>query len=211
MELMQRRRELMAMQSELPSAYRKVEYLQSSGTQYFWTDVNVQDGLTVESVQTIASGNDSYLFGGAANADNERSNFNGFYVLRLQGAYPVSYYNGGPNLAYNTVYRIKTTHTDGTITAYVNDALYYTGTRTGTTPETGAKCVCFGARAMTGAALTGHLYKGKVYSVKVSKGNELLANYIPCVRKSDSKPGMYDTVSKTFYTNAGTGEFSIPT
>ena len=210
MELMQRRRELLTMQSELPSAYRKVEYLQSSGTQYFWTDVNVQDGLTVESVQTIAAGNDSYLFGGAANADNERSNFNGFYVLRLQGAYPVSYYNAGQNLAYDTVYRIKTTHEDGIATTYVDGNLFHSLVRSGTVPETGAKCVCFGARAMTGAALTGYLYKGKVYSVKVNKGNELLANYIPCVRKSDSKPGMYDTVSKTFYTNAGTGEFSIP-
>ena len=47
---------------------------------------------------------------------------------------------------------------------------------------------------------------GKIYSIEfVGK-----AKFIPCVRKSDSKPGMYDTVSKTFYTNAGTGEFIIP-
>ena len=30
---------------------------------------------------------------------------------------------------------------------------------------------------------------------------------IPCYRKSDDEVGMYDTVSRTFYTNAGTGTF----
>ena len=31
---------------------------------------------------------------------------------------------------------------------------------------------------------------------------------IPCYRKSDGEIGMYDTVSRTFYTNAGTGSFT---
>lgn len=33
------------------------------------------------------------------------------------------------------------------------------------------------------------------------------AEFVPCYRKSDGEIGMYDTVSKTFYTNAGTGTF----
>ena len=36
-----------------------------------------------------------------------------------------------------------------------------------------------------------------------------ICNLIPCYRKSDSKPGMYDMVNKTFYTNEGTGEFKV--
>ena len=199
------------MQSELPMAYRRVEYLESNGAQYFWTDVPVQDGLTVESVQTFAQNNDSYLFGGAANSYNDRSNFNGFYKQSLQGAYPRSYYDVRTSLAYNTFYHIKTTHEDGIVTAYVDGDLFFSQERSGTVPETGATCACFGARASDGNILgIPNLYKGKVYSIKVSKHNTMLANYIPCVRKSDSKPGMYDIVSKTFYTNAGTGEFIVP-
>lgn len=34
-------------------------------------------------------------------------------------------------------------------------------------------------------------------------------NFIPCYRKSDMKPGMYDTVTGTFYTNQGSGEFIL--
>ena len=50
----------------------------------------------------------------------------------------------------------------------------------------------------------------KTYSSKMIKNGVVVQNLIPCVRKSDSKPGMYDTVSKTFYTNAGSGEFIVP-
>lgn len=38
-------------------------------------------------------------------------------------------------------------------------------------------------------------------------GIDLTFNYIPCYRKSDNIIGMYDLVTNTFYTNAGTGEF----
>lgn len=36
-----------------------------------------------------------------------------------------------------------------------------------------------------------------------------IQNLVSCYRIADSKPGMYDTVSKTFYTNSGTGEFLV--
>lgn len=45
------------------------------------------------------------------------------------------------------------------------------------------------------------------YYHKKTDGTEI--NLIPCYRKSDNKPGMYDTVSGTFYVNQGTGEFLV--
>lgn len=56
----------------------------------------------------------------------------------------------------------------------------------------------------------GNSIPAKTYSSKMIKNGVVVQNLIPCVRKSDSKPGMYDTVSKTFYTNSGTGEFIVP-
>ena len=194
-------------QGGLPAAYRKVDYLQSNGTQYFWTDVYIQDGLTVDSVQTAVS-QDSYLFGGVSTGGG-RTCFNGVYSTGVQGSYPTTYYNIYNTITYNTVYHIITTHKDGRRTITVNDRIvsnYVSGNAIADTQE---KCVCFGARKQDGSVY--QYYKGKLYSLKVLKDDTLLADYIPCIRKSDSKPGMYDTVSKTFYTNAGTGEFSIPT
>lgn len=47
----------------------------------------------------------------------------------------------------------------------------------------------------------------KIYSfVATNNGTEKL-NLIPCYRKSDNVIGMYDSVSRTFYTNAGSGTF----
>ena len=43
--------------------------------------------------------------------------------------------------------------------------------------------------------------------MKLYNANGLAYNLIPCYRKSDNAIGMYDTVSKTFYGNSGTGTF----
>ena len=40
------------------------------------------------------------------------------------------------------------------------------------------------------------------------KNNELICDLIPCFRKSDYKPGMYDCARKIFLTNVGTTEFT---
>ena len=46
-----------------------------------------------------------------------------------------------------------------------------------------------------------------IYSAKIYDGNNEIRNYIPCYRKADNKPGLYDLVNGEFYTNQGTGEF----
>lgn len=193
----------------LPYAYQKVEYLKSTGTQYFWTDIDIQDGLKVVSIQTVDYGNDSYLFGG--NADNSGSNkscFNGAYQQQLQGAYPSQYYIISDFYQYDTICEVSSEQGEGTYEIYKDNTLINKRNPGGSVQSTGAKCVCFGARNTSGNAF--QLYKGKLYSLKVYKGEIMLGNFVPCIRKADDKPGMYDTVTKTFYTNAGTGEFIIP-
>ena len=51
-------------------------------------------------------------------------------------------------------------------------------------------------------------FVGRVYYVTVSANDGVVLNLIPCYRKSDGEIGMYDTVSQTFFTNAGTGTFA---
>lgn len=48
----------------------------------------------------------------------------------------------------------------------------------------------------------------KVYSCKVYDGSSLVADYVPCYRKSDNEIGLYDLVSHAFKTNSGTGTFA---
>ena len=39
------------------------------------------------------------------------------------------------------------------------------------------------------------------------ESNILVRNFVPCYRKSDNIIGMYDTITRTFYTNKGTDTF----
>jgi len=45
------------------------------------------------------------------------------------------------------------------------------------------------------------------YAFKYWDGDILTRNYVPCIRKTDSVAGMYDTVNHVFTENAGTGSF----
>ena len=47
----------------------------------------------------------------------------------------------------------------------------------------------------------------KISSFMVFKNNIEKINLIPCYRKSDNEPGLYDLVNDKFYTNNGTGTF----
>lgn len=51
------------------------------------------------------------------------------------------------------------------------------------------------------------IFRGRMYSAIITKGNDIVADFIPCLRKSDGKVGMYDKITQQFFTNKGTGEF----
>lgn len=52
------------------------------------------------------------------------------------------------------------------------------------------------------------IFKGRMYHASISKGSDIIADFTPCYRKADNKPGMYDVVRNKFYTASGTGEFT---
>lgn len=47
----------------------------------------------------------------------------------------------------------------------------------------------------------------RIHIFKIWNNNEIVRNFIPCKRDLDGVIGLYDTVTKEFYTNAGTGTF----
>jgi hypothetical protein len=56
-------------------------------------------------------------------------------------------------------------------------------------------------------SLSTRVASGKWYSVQIGRGSTLQRDFIPA-KNSDNVVGMYDTVSKTFFTNAGSGTFT---
>ena len=52
-----------------------------------------------------------------------------------------------------------------------------------------------------------HSVIAKTYYVKIWQNGTLVRDFVPARRKSDNVVGMYDTVTETFFTNAGTDDF----
>lgn len=48
----------------------------------------------------------------------------------------------------------------------------------------------------------------KLYYLKIYSGNTLIADFVPCYRKSDGEIGVYEVKSGKFYGNVGTGTFT---
>lgn len=55
---------------------------------------------------------------------------------------------------------------------------------------------------------TPYLDNSKIWYTLIWDNDILIRHFIPVVRNSDDKPGMYDLVNDVFYTNVGTGEFT---
>lgn len=50
--------------------------------------------------------------------------------------------------------------------------------------------------------------KAEWYYVKIYEGDEMLRSFVPCYRIADNVVGMFDLVTQTFYTSAGSGSFT---
>ena len=186
----------------LPAEYQEVEYLESTGTQVINTGLYMDQDSAIELKTVINKIGDSRYYG-AAQAYNIRS-------------FECYYYNG--NLEFNFV-SVKNISLDsvpngsiGIITCdNTNATLSYdgevltksiSGSSIFETPTT----LCLFALNRPNGYDFG---KVKIYYAIIKKSNVLVRNLVPCYRKSDDEPGMYDLVSKTFYTNQGTGEFLV--
>lgn len=48
----------------------------------------------------------------------------------------------------------------------------------------------------------------RLYYLKIYSGDTVIANYVPCYRRSDGEIGMYEVKSGRFYKNKGNGSFT---
>ncbi len=65
------------------------------------------------------------------------------------------------------------------------------------------------ASALTSGSyqILGERFCGRLYNAMLCDNEEIVRDLVPAVRTADGKPGLYDMVTHTLFTNAGTGEF----
>lgn len=196
----------------LPNEYRKVEYLQGNGGQCINTGIVLRSGLvakyklsfaSIGVIQQIcASINDSqcrlyfpYLV--ANNSWTYGYNKNVYTISNAEAA------------KQNEIYDVEAIMKPGRQIVYINSQEVGSGSDSGSWSSPSNSMYLFSSSNPENPRYS----YARIYSFSISDADtaELLANYIPCVRNSDSKPGMYDTISKTFLTNYRSGDFIIPT
>lgn len=171
----------------LSSEYQRLQYLESNGTQYINTNVYPVAGTHAAMIK--------YTLTQKVNK-------------REQWALGQWYYSAGWRCGgYTDSYGTYTENTSGGFT--------YTNTRVGV-PVIGMSTKCaitsefpmymFAQQSAGNAEYVDSSYF-RVYECKIWESEELIRDFIPCYRKTDNKPGMYDMINGIFYINQGTGEF----
>lgn len=187
----------------LPSAYQEVTYLESTGTQYINTGIIPTNmyGFKAKMAWTELSGDKSL---------SVTQNSNGRWGV---GAYGSSWQVGAVcsptgsgnvgSITVNKIYNVEYNY-NGNLSFIVDGSTIKSSINKGSGTMTSLYIFAFNNSGST-------IYQGKLklYSYTIYNGTTKVGDFVPCYRKSDNKPGLYDTVNGKFYTNAGSGEFTV--
>lgn len=217
MDMMEARLRMMTMQAQglLPPEYQQIEYIGTSAKQYIDTEIipTIETELYCEfsDFDMVAGGGNTYAGVGGAGSSGSWVNVSTFHV-----GYTNSWASFGSivDRTFSTSslglqpwnvgkHSIKISK-NGTWMDNVNTNVNFANATFSTTTDT----ICFGARKSAGNI--SRYVKVKLHRIIIKENNIVVCNMIPCIRKSDNKPGMYDIKRKKFFTKVGTDEFIIP-
>ncbi|MBQ7245179.1 MAG: hypothetical protein IJS34_02300 [Alphaproteobacteria bacterium] len=187
-----------AVAADLPAGYTELEYIESTGTQYIDTEVGLNAANKITGKISFVTLNTlSYIAGGRLS--NSVAVGYALYAASHSGftMYNTTWPNQGVNISANQILEFETVMKSGQQSFIVNGDTIVTGNKTISLDSN--NIYLFGLR-------TEYMAIAKVYSLKIYDNNTLVRDFVPA-KNSSGVVGMYDTVSGTFFTNAGTGEF----
>jgi len=191
----------------VPSEYKVVEYIRSSGSQYIiteWTPDLTKD-LIVEGKAGFATSSRGMLVssyssdGGSGNNISVELYNNSTlrtYVTDDVGSNLLT----GMSVGNVADFRIEYTASNGLLSKTMNGQ-----SNSGTVP--GAGRVLNTLPAVLGSDQDKRFQYAILGEIHVVNG-DYSADFIPCIRQSDSVVGMYEVVSGKFFVSSGTGMFS---
>ena len=184
----------------LPAEYQEVEYLESTGEAQ-WIDVGfpITDSLSMRLTFSSVTNIPNKYYMGVYNGNN-----GDFYLYssssKYQSAYGGPYHNTSVSLDMNKHTFDFSFDSDNAIVRE-NGSIISTNNKYSPLKST--------SNIRIAGPHTSGQNKVRTYAFVAYSGENIIANFIPCYRKLDSKPGMYDLITNQFFTNAGTGEFLV--
>lgn len=184
----------------LPSGYTRLEYIESTGTQYIDTGFKPnQDTRVVMDVDPKDNGVDDWFFDGRHAANN-----NSFGVYCQYGISAKSWYSD-----YGTN-RLQITGPSSTgrriidKNKNVTTVAGYTVTHSAQTFQSDYNLYLL---CLNSANTRKGYVSGKLYSCRIYDDRTLVRDFIPC-KNASGVIGLWDDANSAFYTNAGTGSFT---
>lgn len=195
------------LQRNLPSGFTQIEYINNNGTA--WLDLGMPIGSSDVLTFDIAWNTFQLSpFFGAYNSNGSYStkSFLGTYVFNNQGFCFYSNANapiGSYELKPTVRAMLKWNGVDAKPTLNGSEIGSANPPHNNFIPNVNAYLF---TRNQGGVA--GSIDDITLYGFKVERNGATVMNLIPARRNSDNVLGMYDTVTGTFLTNAGTGDFT---
>jgi len=194
----------------LPSGYRQLEYLESTGTQYIDTGISFSNNDDSMIIDLKFSYTEYQRVASILGAQHNNPNLCITPFIWLNGNRQVYVLCGGSDRLY---YISSTSYTSwGTVNDFhfsmdngTYDSYFNTITSSGSYVKNfplGYNIYLFRSNHPDG-----QYCKAKVWSFSLTYNSTLVRNFTPALRVADSKPGLYDLANNQFYTNAGSGEF----
>lgn len=203
--------------SDLPAGYTALEYLESSGTQYIdtglQTTASTEIELKAQQIHFASSGSYYWLFGATTSpeynlglswgsAENPTSTgFVGYAVIGNVGG-------TGKIDSVNNDFRAQpftVANKNGTFVINGRPMLLTALGNPNVLPGSTLTYLLFALSRESGSYTPNPGLR--IFGFKDTTNGELRLRLIPALRNSDGVPGMWDAVSKQFFTNAGTGVF----
>lgn len=189
-----------------PKKWRRFEYLESSGTQYIDTGINLTTSdkfefecdFTYTDQNKVAApffGTQSYTTGFMCMYHYTNNNQFTLYIKGQMLGFQNQTISSGTRL--QTYLSIDTSNKSYSLTVNSNSI---SGTYNNQITDTTSHITFFYGSNYT-------KYKTKCYSFKVKINNTLARDYIPC--EYNGQYGMWDLVENKFYENKGTGTFTV--
>lgn len=193
-----RRRALMAAYKvgELPIGYKRLEYVESDGTNHIDTGVIGKSGLSCEGrMSFVVVPNDSTFIGSRRDNSDTRLYLLHYFQKPTYGY--GKYYQCGTAAKANTIYDFATILKVGEQRFTWNGGVIGTNNLTDEL-NTGYTMYIF---ALNQVNVQKWPTKGRLYYLKIWENDVLVRDYIPCMNK-EGVCGLWDKVNSTFNSSA---------
>ena len=192
----------------LPADYQRVEYIRSTGDGGQWIDTGVPGEnsnlrIDVSYMWDVVPAGGSYQNIISAYI-NETSNCTRIIQYGAGYTYVDVNIRANRSPAYRSARVAGTRYNDSLTRTYYDvngERLVLTETVTGSSNDHNLHLFSSSTHGAFAKSL-------RLYNCKLYDGNTIVRDFVPCYRKSDDVIGLYDLVSKQFYTNQGTGTFT---